>query len=111
MDFDSIAALMPSRSTIKNHVRTLAAAHKIILNGGRMLMARAIYLGTDHDGGVLVKMACFWDPVEKRVIRFNLDFDTAGHTAEEGGNAVKHSIRKYILDDAQSVRPSKSLCA
>jgi len=110
MDFDSIAALMPSRSTIKNHVRTLAA-HTIILNGGRMLMARAIYIGTDHGGGVLVKMAFFWDPVEKRVIKLNLDFDTAGHTAEEGGQAVKHSIRKYILDDAQSVSPSKSLCA
>ena len=68
-----------------------------------MLKAKKVYIGTDHGGDVLVKMAFFWDLKEKRVIMLNLDFDKAGHDAKAGGKAIKNSIQKYIISDAQEV--------
>ena len=59
-----------------------------------MLQSKAVYIGTDHGGGVLIKMAFFWDQDEKKVIKLNLDFDTPDHTAIDGGKAIKHSISK-----------------
>ena len=36
------------------------------------------------------------------MIKINLDFDTSGHTAAEGGKAIKHSISKYLVVDGAS---------
>ena len=65
-------------------------------------ISKAVYIGTDHGGGVLIKMTFFWDQDEKKVIKLNLDFDTSGHTAIDGGKAIKHSISKYLVVDGAS---------
>ena len=94
LGFDHISAMSPSRTTIEHDVRR-CASHKIIINGNRMLHSKAVYIGTDHGGGVLVKMAFFYDSKEKRVIKVNLDFDKADHDAKDGGKAVKYSTMRY----------------
>ena len=65
LDFDNIATISPSRHSIQNYVQKVAT-HKVIINGRKMMQSKAVYIATDHGGGVLVKMAFFWDPIEKR---------------------------------------------
>ena len=103
LNFDNISTILPSRTTIGNHVKTVAA-HKIILNGARMLKAKANYLSTDHGGGVLCKLGYFWCALEEKVIKISLDFDKAGHDAKGGGEAIKHSMKKYVFDDDQVIK-------
>ena len=88
MDFDNIATISQSRQSIQNYVSKVAT-HKVIINGRKMMQSKAVYIATDHGGGVLVKMAFFWDPIEKKVVKINLDFDKSGHSAVDGGAAIK----------------------
>ena len=74
---------VPSSNMIEN------ACNKIIINGRRMLQAKVVYIGTDHGGGVLIKIAFFWDQHERKMIKINLDFDTSGYSAANGGKAIK----------------------
>ena len=103
LGIDSITAILPKRTTICNYVRRVAC-HKIIINGMKMLQSKAVYIATDHGGGVLVKMAFFYDEQEKKVTKINLDFDKSGHTAAEDGTAIKHSISKYLVQAGASIK-------
>ena len=49
-------------------------------------------------------MAFFYDEQEKKVTKINLDFDKSGHTAAEGGTAIKHSISKYLFGGEASIK-------
>ena len=73
--------------------KRLHACHKVIMYGRKMLQSKAVYIATNN-GGALVKMAFFWDPVEKKVTKINLDFDRSGHSAAEEGEAINYSISK-----------------
>ena len=101
LNFDNIATILPSQQSIQNYVRKVAT-HKVIINGRKMMQSKAVYIATDHGGGVLVKMAFLGDPIEKKVVKINLDFDKSGHTAVDGGVAIKHSISKYLIENEES---------
>ena len=103
LGIDDISIIEPTRTTISNHVRR-TAAHRIILNGDRMLKSKAVFIATDHGGGVLVKMAFFYDAIENRVIKLNLDFDKSGHNAVDGGIAIAHSMKKYTFSEENVIK-------
>ena len=69
-----------------------------------MLKSKAVFIATDHGGGVLVKMAFFYDSIEKQVIKLNLDFDKSGHNAADGGIAIAHSIKKYTFREEDIIK-------
>ena len=96
LGIDDISIIEPKRTTISYHVQK-TVAYRIILNIDRMLKSKAVFLATDHGGGVLIKMAFFYDSMEKRVIKLNLDFDKSGHNAADSGIAIAHSMKKYTF--------------
>eukprot|EP00978_Attheya_sp_CCMP212_P030332 scaffold111104_cov54-Attheya_sp.AAC.1 len=70
LKFDDITeALEPSRTSISNAVIS-TAAHMVIVNAERLPQSKKVYLGCDKGGGVLIKMAFFWDVVLKRSRRY-----------------------------------------
>jgi hypothetical protein len=97
VEFDHLTSVCPSRATIHNCViRT--AAHKLIVQYERLLKAKRKYIGCDKGAGILVKIIFFWCVETKQVSQINLDFDKSGDDAKDGGEAVKHALKKYIFD-------------
>ena len=69
-----------------------------------MLKSKAVFIATDHGSGVFVKMAFFYDSIEKRVIKLNLDFNKSGHNAADGGIAIAHSMKKYTFREEEIIK-------
>jgi hypothetical protein len=101
LKFDDITeALEPSRTSISNAVIS-TAAHTVIVNAERLAQSKKVYLGCDKGGGVLIKMAFFWDVELDKIVELNLDFDKSGDKAKDGGLAIEHSMQKYTFGDRQ----------
>ena len=101
LEFDNIVeGLEPSRTSITNNV-IFTAAHRVIVNAQRLAKAKKVYLGCDKGGGVLIKMAFFWDLDLGEIVELNLDFDKSGDKARDGGIAIEHSLQKYTFGNRE----------
>jgi hypothetical protein len=101
LEFDDIGeSLEPSRTSVTNAV-LFTAAHMVIVNAERLAKSKKVYLGCDKGGGVLIKMAFFWDVELGKIVELNLDFDKSGDKAKDGGLAIQHSLEKYTFGDRQ----------
>jgi hypothetical protein len=101
LQFDNITeALEPSRTSVNNSV-IFTAAHRVIVNAERLAKSKKVFLGCDKGGGVLIKMAFFWDMDLGKIVELNLDFDKSGDKAKDGGLAIQHSMQKYTFGNRQ----------
>ena len=96
--FDNLTGITPSRTSINDYcIQT--AAHKVMLRGQDMVQSMGVFIGADKGAGVLCKEAYFTNKETDEIDTVLLDFDTAGDSAKEGGESIKHSFAKYLFAD------------